>query len=190
MAREDRGRREVGYCPHCGNDSPQRSVGAHSSGTDDPKGPTNYAFVVCETCDRVLLYQAGYITRTIAQSITPIFSVKDYKLVWPNAEKLHSSVPNSVCACYVEAAGIKNRSPNGFANQIRRTLEMLCKDRGATTRILAENLKELSARGEIPSVLAEMTDVLRMLGNIGSHAAEESVEPEFVDAIDDFFRGR
>ena len=96
MAREDRGRREVGYCPHCGNDSPQRSVGAHSSGTDDPKGPTNYAFVVCETCDRVLLYQAGYITRTIAQSIVPIFSVKDYKLVWPNAEKLHSSVPNSV----------------------------------------------------------------------------------------------
>ena len=33
-----------------------------------------------------------------------------------------------------------------------------------------------------------MTDILRMLGNIGSHAADESVEPEYVDAIDEFFR--
>ena len=33
-----------------------------------------------------------------------------------------------------------------------------------------------------------MTDILRALGNIGSHAGEETILPEHVDVIDEFFR--
>ena len=49
-------------------------------------------------------------------------------------------------------------------------------------------LGELADRGEIPTTLAEVTDVLRLLGNVGAHAAEESIKPWQVNAIDEFFR--
>jgi hypothetical protein len=49
-------------------------------------------------------------------------------------------------------------------------------------------LEELVTRGEIGPVLADMTDVLRRLGNIGSHDSDEVIAPEYVDVIDEFFR--
>lgn len=64
----------------------------------------------------------------------------------------------------------------------------MCLDRGLTSGVLAKKLKDLADKGEIPTTLTEMTDVLRTLGNIGSHAADEEVTSEFVEVIDDFFR--
>src|SRR5207244_12819413 len=89
---------------------------------------------------------------------------------------------------YDGAAKIKRRSADAFANQSRRALEALCNDRGADANNLAQKLRQLSERSEIPLVLAEMTDILRLIGNIGSHNDDISVGPEFVDVIDDFFR--
>lgn len=108
--------------------------------------------------------------------------------MWPQPGDLHPSVPESVRRIYSEASAIKSRAPNAFANQIRRSLEALCKDRGTNKRVLAQSLKELSSRGEIPPTLADMTDVLRQLGNIGSHAGDQEIDPDYVDVIDDFFR--
>jgi hypothetical protein len=45
-------------------------------------------------------------------------------------------------------------------------------------------LKELAERGEIPPVLAQVTHILRMLGNIGAHG---KIEARHVQAIDEFF---
>ena len=116
------------------------------------------------------------------------FDLTKFELVWPSSGNLHPCVPELVRNVYSEAMAIKSRAPNAFANQIRRALEAVCSDRGATRRVLAQNLKELVERGEIPSTLGEMTDVLRQLGNVGSHAGEESIAVEYVDVIDDFFR--
>jgi hypothetical protein len=143
--------------------------------------PCAYFVVVCETCDELLLYQA----------FLEVPEDKDFHLadlIWPDPGVLHRAVPESVADCYVEAARIKNLAPNAFAVQIRRALEALCDDRSAKKGALQRRLTDLASRGEIPPVLAEMTDVLRLLGNIGAHAAHQSVKPGHVRAIDDFFR--
>jgi hypothetical protein len=110
------------------------------------------------------------------------------KLLWPESGVSHESIPEKVSTIYEEAARIKNIAPNAFAVQIRRALEAVCEDRGAQKKVLQAMLKELSDRHEIPPVLAEMTDVLRLLGNIGAHAADQSVRPSQVYALDEFFR--
>jgi hypothetical protein len=117
-----------------------------------------------------------------------VLVLKNWDLVWPQTITLHHSVPQRIRDVYEEATRIKQRAPNAFANQIRRSLEALCNDRGAAGRDLKDKLRQLSERGEIPSVLAEMTDVLRLFGNLGSHDDEVSVGPEYVGIIDDFFR--
>ena len=185
--------RKVAYCPHCGNRAPQKLIHSqHTSEvgwiTDDESAeeqiddlPVAYYVASCETCNAILLYQAT----------VNVLEDKDFiqaDLVWPESGELHKSVPASVTKIYNEALRIKTLAPNAFAVQIRRALEALCADRGAKQAVLQRMLKEFSDRGEIPATLAEFTDVLRLLGNVGAHAASESVKPWQVYAMDEFFR--
>ena len=182
--------RKVAFCPHCGNRAPQRlihtqhflSYGYSLDGDrSDYDLPSIYFVVECETCHEILLYLAeGYEPEGNA------FHQTD--LIWPDPGSLHRSVPRRVREHYEEAARIKNLAPNAFAVQIRRALEAVCEDRGTKKGTLQRKLEELSTRGEIPPVLAQMTDILRLLGNIGAHADEQSVKPGHVSAIDKFFR--
>ncbi|MFL6232564.1 MAG: DUF4145 domain-containing protein, partial [Thermoanaerobaculia bacterium] len=165
MNRQDEPLRDIAYCPHCGNTAPQRHVATHGRG-NNVAYPICYTLVACETCEHATLYKDGTPNRTPQEFLGGMWSLKDKELVWPTVGKLHKSVPSAVQCCYEEAVAIKTRAPNAFANQIRRALEALCKDRGASNKTLAQNLKELCDRGEIPPPLGMMTDILRMLGNI------------------------
>lgn len=183
--------RAIGFCPHCGNTAPQMFFhGLSSSPPISPEGPkdtsTGYAFVLCMTCQRPLLYRSkpGFSGPLMGR----ILQLEHAELVWPNSLDLHESIPASVRKCYSEAALVKSRAPNAFANQIRRSLEAVCKDREATGKTLFDKLKDLESKGEIPATLVSMTDLIRKLGNWGSHAAEQEVGKEHVNAIDDFFR--
>jgi len=179
--------RRVAFCPHCGNRAPQRLIYTQeflyhgyprSASVDIPRA---YYVAVCETCNEILIYL----------SFVGVVEDKDFHcadLIWPDPGVLHRSVPKTIAECYIEAMRIKNLAPNAFAVQIRRALEALCDDRVAKKGALQLRLQDLVSRGEIPPVLAEMTDVLRLLGNIGAHAAYQSIKPIHVLAIDDFFR--
>jgi len=182
--------RRVAFCPHCGNRAPQRHIytqeflgqGYSMDGSlANNDLPCAYYVAVCETCNEILLYY----------TFLDVLEDKDFHLadlIWPDPGVLHRAVPKALAECYIEASRIKNLAPNAFAVQIRRALEALCDDRGAKKGTLQQRLQDLASRGEIPPILAEMTDVLRLLGNIGAHAADQSVKPGYVQAIDDFFR--
>jgi hypothetical protein len=53
---------------------------------------------------------------------------------------------------------------------------------------LFERLNGLVENNEIPPVLSEMSDVIRLIGNIGAHASQQNVKPGHVKIIDEFFR--
>jgi len=180
--------RSVGFCPHCGNNAHQEVVGKHNFQDPTSRDVTFYFLAKCETCERPLLYQTAAQRLGIGVILASTFSATADELLWPATTRLHPSVPPTVRTRYEEAAGIRARSPNGFANQIRQALEAICRDRGLADGTLHNRLRQLAARGELPPVLVEMTDVLRMLGNMGSHDDEESVDPAYVGAIDEFFR--
>ena len=178
---------DVGFCPHCGNTVPQELQGCSVS-LHHEDGAHNYFMTRCGTCLEAILYRHVDPHDSVPQTSHGRFHLTDYELVWPDPGTMHHAVPEPVRVIYEEAIAVKNRAPNAFANQIRRALESLCADRGAQKQTLAQSLEELASRGEIPPVLAEMTDVLRRLGNIGSHAGQDQVGAEYVDVIDDFFR--
>jgi len=178
--------RNVAFCPHCGNRAPQKLIQTHhcvevDSDGDTPELPQAYFVAVCETCDELLLY---YVLQHIPDD-------KDFTsshLLWPQATEIHESVPDKVAKIYREALRIRQLAPNAIAAKIRRALEAVCEDRGATKGHLQKRLKELADRGEIPPVLAEMTDTLRALGNVGAHATDHSITSWEVHGIDEFFR--
>ena len=181
--------RQVAFCPHCGHPSPQilaltqkYQETLYATDGEILEGIDGVYYVsICETCNQLILYGAMGI------GVRPE-RFTSAGLIWPKLGSLHEAVPQRVQQIYQEAHTIRHVAPNAFAVQIRRGLEALCDDRGAKTGSLSKRLAELVSRGELPPVLGEMTEVLRLLGNLGAHAAAVDVHLGQIPALDDFFR--
>ncbi|MCH7979661.1 MAG: DUF4145 domain-containing protein [Acidobacteria bacterium] len=166
------GTQRVLYCAHCGNTTPHELLGYS----------LKYGLMVCGTCHEASLYINCIEARGF--DVPENLDFNDAVLIWPKPAELHPAVPKRVQEIYKEAASIMQRSPNGFANQIRRAVEAICKDRGEPRGSLAERLKRLADQGVIPGALADMTEFLRILGNVGSHDDnEDDVDPSYVQPV-------
>ena len=175
--------RKILFCPHCGNTAPQKLIYTHEYEDDaydmdgkksDIGPPCEYFLRSCETCNDLLLYHS--------------FIEDEPELLFPKPVKLPISVPQNVRECYSEAARIKNNAPNAYAVMLRRGLEAICDDRKVKKGNLYERLEILATRGEIPPTLAEITTILRVLGNVGAHSAKENVTVPMTWGMDEFFR--
>jgi hypothetical protein len=179
----------IGFCPHCGNSAPQTllfrhqytTVGYSGDGIKDEGPPSTYYAAECGTCGDLLLYHSFGDEHSE-------HSYSDADLMYPKSVDLPTSVPDTVRACYAEAGRIQNAAPNAYAVMIRRALEALCDDRGAIKGSLIRRLANLVSKGEIPPTLAEMTTVLRLLGNVGAHDTSQSVTVPQTWSMDEFFR--
>ena len=143
--------------------------------------PSEYFVATCETCNELLLYQAD-----IGEAEKTHF--EDATLQYPKPPRLHKAVPEAIVKSYLEGARIRTTAPNAYAVMLRRALEALCDDRTIPRGNLQERLKSLADRGEIPPVLAEMTTVLRVLGNVGAHNDSQNITVPMTWGMDDFFR--
>lgn len=71
---------------------------------------------------------------------------------------------------------------------LRRTLEMICKEKGGTKGKLVDKLKRLSEKGVIPPLLDEMANILRDIGNEAAHGDDFKASPISVHILFDFTR--
>ena len=183
--------RRVSFCPHCGNKAPQRLIHTQrfeerawssEDGSESDPVPWSSFVVVCETCDRVLVYD------NIGDQLDD-GEFHRGELEYPRSGKLDDAVPRDIRDVYEEAQRIKEIAPSAFAVQVRRCMEALCQDRGAHGRTLQKKLEDLAHKGEIPDVLAEASDAVREMGNVGAHGmGSGAVHPLLVNAMDELFR--
>jgi hypothetical protein len=184
----------IGYCPHCGNVSTHRlfyeyeatakEYDRRSGLREDTKITYWYCLAVCETCDLAILYYFDG-----EGSYDPDGSdLQNARIVWPVVFDLSDAVPDGVRRSYLEAARIRQIAPTAYAVQIRRSLEAICDDRGAVRGTLQKRLQDLAFKNQIPPVLAEMSEIVRVLGNIGAHANEHQISAYDAQVIDEFFR--
>lgn len=180
---------QVLVCRHCGNETVHSVLKRYenSTGIFDEKGTivqpiSQYYFLMkCETCSEPSLYGNWEL-------VDDPEDLKEAKLLFPTLEELSSVVPESVRIGYRKALRVKKIDPDAFAVNIRKGLEYICKDQKARGDNLFQQLQDLAKRNVLPSVLADATDVLREIGNIGAHASEKEVGPELAETADDFFK--
>lgn len=185
--------RSILYCPTCGHRTTQVRViefmnspttanwACISEGLEQPPDDfdpfaSEYALVLCEVCESPILYNSSF------------GQAKLEDLVFPRADSLSRSVPESVAAFYNEAVKVRPHSASSFAVQIGRALEALIRDRKIQGGTLNDGLAELGRRNEIPGAFAEMSEILRILRNFGAHATSVNLDSNHVQAIDEFFR--
>jgi hypothetical protein len=179
---------QVSFCPHCGHDSQQSFVTVDAVQTSTSYGDFQ-TVAKCGTCSNLLIYATSLRWHSPKTQEFGAFyqGLHSRDLIYPRPDNLHRAVPEAIARQCLEAAKIKNIAPNAFASSIRRCLETVCSDRGASDATLQKQLAELEAKGDLSQGLAELTEVIRLLGNSAAHDDVE-IDATFVDTIDEFFR--
>jgi len=181
---------EPRLCPHCGNVTPHEEVFQCSAPAlkygqpgvpevDEFSRGSDFLLIRCQTCKDVSLYSKPEGTD---------YQWDEAELLYPSQYDLHTCIPEAISMNYREAKRVQRISPNAFAVLLRRSLETVCDERGVPPGPLARRLKDLSGRGEIPGKLADISTVLRELGNAGAHNTTQRVTAALTWTMDQFFR--
>ncbi len=176
-------------CHHCGNVTLQKLL-LTQIGTKlyeqlfTEKFFEKYEFLIyqCSTCECPNIYgefepHLKYTNRLIS----------DYDYIFPKSSLLNENVPETLRKLYNGIYHLRHQAPNAFANQIRRGLELICEEQKAVGKTLFNKIKDLSTKGKFPGHFQDFTDLIRIVGNMGSHASEEEIDIWDAELLNDFF---
>lgn len=96
--------------------------------------------------------------------------------LYPPVDTEHGEIPRNIKKAFTAAVTCRNLDGAMCAMGLRRTLEMICKDKGETEGNLFKKLQKLSNKGILPPILDQMAAVLRELGNSAAHADDINYE--------------
>lgn len=132
-------------------------------------------FTKCDNCGRYSLFNCMDDNPDESSSL------------WPNERNIDESVPTEIKIAYHEANKVKQISKIAFIIMIRRCLDILCKHEKAKGRDLYLKIVNLGSRGIIPNKLTDMADLIRLIGNNGSHENEIKINEIEINLLDEFF---
>jgi len=167
-------------CPRCGNKT-QHDLRAREDFIeviDEYEHDEHWwAILECSTCGQLSLYTDQWDDSRKTWTS---------KLVYPVPIIAPTEAPESIQRLFREAVLVKPFSPSLCVVGIRRCLEAICSDKGATGKTLSINIKELVVQGILPKRLAEMMDSSRIIGNLGAHAVSTEVTDDDAQVLIDF----
>ncbi|RPE10556.1 DUF4145 domain-containing protein [Paenibacillus polymyxa] len=183
---------EVMICYHCGNKtamehlaeaekSEKETFNTFFQGGFDVEFFTFWDLYLCPVCEGVSLIKTSKNTEDVDIenfTLTPTITV-----LYPNATVKEGGVPNNVRNSFEAALRIKHIEGTLCAIGIRRTLEMMCKDKGASGRTLFNKLEDLSEKGILPPIVAGMAKVIKDLGNAAAHGDDREFSEEVIESI-------
>lgn len=192
-SRSDEKRRfsQATKCGHCGNTAPMEIVTSYDrSMTDEDLDhrmqwtiSSHWELLVCPACNGVSLRTYGW-----GDYMDPGEDSPDYEVLYPAHERDLGGLPESVSKAYKAAQQVRHIDSNAYGVLLRRVLEVVCLDRGATGSTLAASLKQLADKGEIPDQLATIGHRLRDFGNVGAHASLGDLPVDAVPIVGDLCR--
>ena len=129
-------------CRHCGNMAPMKRVGGYSQVQryDSIEGGDIFDLYECPSCHRVTL------TRTYWDDAMDPFDVEVEELD-PSQSAVIVGLPREIERAYVAAQKVKGIDANAYAVLLGRVLELVCAERNAAGRTLAQQIKDPGCQG-------------------------------------------
>ena len=163
-------------CGHCLNNTPMEIVAEFHRVIDTVESHPNdydnvskyYEVLQCPACSDISLQAYIWCDAYMETHDDTIFEI-----LYPNKEvnDIPLGLPDNINKALTAAQKVKSIDANAFGVLMRRVLEMVCIDREAKGRNLADQLQDLAEKNEIPNKLVMVTKSLKNLGNIGAHPA-------------------
>lgn len=178
-------------CFHCGNRVFMKMIHELNLDQEDEVGEGEFyhyfAFYErwyieqCTICENIMITKEGWDSETERQ-----FHDEDEEW-WKNREIIYPrisfegqhSIPKNIWSAFESALKVQRIDGTVCMMALRRTLEVMCKDKGELTGSLQKKLENLASRKIIPPVIDGIASLLRQIGNEAAHG--DSVEfPEYL----------
>ncbi len=184
----------VYFCSHCGNagilklityiDTPYQHGSFGNLILDESIAHKRWALFQCPVCKNPTL-----ISEYIAANGHPInFSETAYE--FPKANVHFDGVPENIKTAFDSAVKTKGIDRAICILSLRRTLEMICKEKGASGKDLKDKIADLIEKKLLPEMMANACRIVRQSGNDAAHAddiifSEREVEEiiEYVSTV-------
>lgn len=172
---------KVILCLHCGNKTYMDKVSTYSYKDEDYHvwSINTWNMFFCPVCLKITLEHTFIFSEECdVDEYGNYGPIRTLTTLYPHPSvTIESGIPTNIRKAFEAAQKIRHIDGAVCALSLRRTLEMVCKDKGETEGSLFKKLQNLSQKGILPPILDQIATVLRELGNVAAHA--DDVEYEF-----------
>ncbi len=173
-------------CPHC-------KVAFHEDWTlvgdsaisSDGTNAIGIQYDICPECDEpIIKVLRGPVEEQdfIADENDELI-ISEQMIVYPHSNEigLSEDIPEKYKEDFVEALALVNQSPKASAALSRRLLQNLLTEVAKIKRAsLSIQIEEFCSRKDIPSIIAESVDAIRLVGNFAAHPMKDKNTGEIV----------
>lgn len=175
-------------CFHCGNETLMPQTGEANWGSnDDYCFSYTYKMFACPVCHKITL------TETYGDEDMMCYN-QHGETDWYTKETVlfpinsidSKSIPSKVKEAFEAALKTKNIDKNIGLIALRRTLELILKDKGATKWGLKDKIEEIAKKGLLPDTLKEASSLTKVLGDSAAHDKDLEIDQYDVDSMAEF----
>jgi hypothetical protein len=200
---------QIGICPNCPADSRQQFLFATEESSEPVtalgmlvayENLEVFSLFRCLRCEAILLYNSAAeaptgirydeldyyagegVARLRPEQFLELSSLLYSSKAPDNRSILDPSTPEPVKRCYEIGTKVQSISKDLYALQLRKTLEAVCKDKGASERLasgkramLWQQIDELQKQNVVGEFISKAAHELKEISNTGAHYSERSI---------------
>lgn len=183
---------EIIKCFHCGNETPMPKVGEYFWGSREIEFSDfdffyKYELFACPVCHKVTLRETyGDETMMGYYDCNQAKYGEQKSILFPLNSIDSDSVPNKIKEAYEAALKTKGIDKYVCLMALRRTLELMLNDKGATKWGLKKKIEEIAEKGLLPDTLKEASSLTKILGDTAAHDKDLEIDQYDVEAMAEF----
>ena len=183
---------EIIKCFHCGNETPMPKVGEYFWGSREIEFQDfdffyKYELFACPVCHKVNLRETyGDVTMMGYYDCNLAKYGEQKSILFPLNSIDSDSLPNKIKEAYVGALKTKGIDKYVCLMALRRTLELMLNDKGATKWGLKKKIEEIAEKGLLPDTLKEASSLTKILGDTAAHDKDLEIDQYDVEAMAEF----
>lgn len=178
---------KVLHCFYCGNKTKMDMVGMHVYHweVDDGsyRGYDKYRMFSCPVCGKVTFHLA-YWEEGMYDRDNQMF--EEESIVFPVNSMDSKAMPPKIKDTFEAALKTRNINNDICLIALRKTLELICIDKGALKWGLKDKIEELAQNGILPEPLKEASSLAKILGDSAAHDKGLDVNNQDINSMIDF----
>ena len=185
---------EIITCYHCGNETLMSQAGEYewgSSATDYEVFDFNYKYEMfaCPVCHKITLREIyGDETMTEPNHLGQTEWYNTKNIIFPTNRIDSNAIPSKVKEAFESALKVKGIDKSICLMALRRTLELILIEKGATKWSLKDKIEEVADKGLLPDTLREASSIAKMFGDSATHGRDLEINQHDVDSMTEFIQ--
>ena len=180
---------DVIKCFHCGNETLMRQTSEFQWGSRDDDFDFHYTYEMfaCPVCHKITLRETyGDETMIEPDHRGEMRWYNNKTILFPINSIDSGSIPPKVKEAFEATLKTKGIDKNVCLMALRRTLELILKDKGATEWGLKDKIEEIAEKGLLPDTLKEASSLTKILGDSAAHDKDLEIDQHDVESMAEF----